>query len=560
MPGAAGPADTVVVGRTVTLAGDAGLGWVEGLAIRGDRIIAAGSRQLVEGAAGPRTRRIELAPDEVALPGLTDSHLHLAEAAIAADAVQLADVATLGDALATVRAAHEAAPAGTWLTGHGWSADRWGGWPTATQLETAAPGRRVAFWAHDHHAMWVSSAALSLAGLGSGSVDPAGGAIRRDDHGQPTGILHEAATSLVSSLVPAPTAADYEVALPRLCRELVALGVVAAHDPGLLRPDPLLDAAHVAYGSLDDAGRLPIRVLASLRAEALDGAIERGVRSGHPLGSDPDGAARVGWLKLFADGSLGSRTAAMLEPFEPDPRLDGGGSGGVSGGADRGIWITPPEQLRSLASRAAAGGIATQIHAIGDAAARAALDAFEPSSTRALRFRARIEHAQLVAPADLPRFGRLGIVASVQPVHLRTDADMARLAWGSRAERSSYAWRSLLDGGAVLAFGTDAPVEPINPWPGLAMAITRRWPAWPVGSVAFGPGEALTLDQVLRGACLGPAIAEGSSDRGRLAAGQRADLVVVPGAGFRAPIEPGGLLATTRPRLVLIGGKVAFEA
>jgi predicted amidohydrolase YtcJ len=333
----------------------------------------------------------------------------------------------------------------------------------------------------------------------------------------------------------------------------VALGVVAAHDPGLLRPDPLLDAAHVAYGTLADAGRLPIRVLASLRAEALDGAIGRGVRSGDPLGSDPEGAARVGWLKLFADGSLGSRTAAMLKPFESDPRLD-------DGPMNRGIWITPPEQLRSLTSRAAGGGIATQIHAIGDAAARAALDAFEPASTRALRFRARIEHAQLVDPADLARFGRLGIVASIQPVHLRTDAEMARLAWGSRAERSSYAWRSLLDGGAVLAFGTDAPVEPIDPWPGLAMAITRRWPGWPPGSAAFGPGEALTLDQVLRGACLGPAIAEGSSDRGRLTAGHRADIVVVAGAGFRAPIEPGGPLATTRPRLVLIGGKVAFEA
>ena len=556
MSGPADLADTIVIGRIITLAGDAGLGWVEGLAIRGDRVVAAGSRDLVEGAAGPGTRRIELAADEVALPGLTDSHLHLAEAAIAADAVQLADAPTLQDGLAIIRAAHDAAPVGAWLTGHGWSADRWGGWPTASQLEAVAPGRRVAFWAHDHHAMWVSSAALAIAGLGTGSADPAGGAIRRDDRGRPTGILHEAATGLVSSLVPAPAAADYEAALPRSCRELVALGVVAAHDPGLLRPDPLLDAAHAAYGALADAGRLPIRVFASLRAEALEGAIRRGVRSGDPLGSDPDGAAQVGWLKLFADGSLGSRTAAMLEPFEPDPRLDGGGSGG----ADRGIWITQPEQLRSLASRAAAHGIATQIHAIGDAAARAALDAFEPAATRAFRFRARIEHAQLVDPKDLARFGRLGIVASVQPVHLRTDAEMARLAWGSRAERSSYAWRSLFEGGAVLAFGTDAPVEPVDPWPGLAMAITRRWPAWPPGSAAFGSGEALTLDQVLRGACLGPAIAEGSSDRGRLTAGQRADVVVVPGAVFSEPIEPGGPLATTRPRLVMVGGKVAFEA
>jgi predicted amidohydrolase YtcJ len=489
----------------------------------------------------------------VALPGLTDSHLHLAEAALAADQVQLADAATLGAALDRLRAADVGLEAGAWLTGNGWSADRWGGWPTAAQLETVAPGRLAALWAHDHHALWVSSAALAIAGLGPASRDPAGGTIRRNPDGTPSGVLQETATALVSARVPEPTAANYEAAIPDLCRRLVRLGVVAVHDPGLLRPDPSLAGAHVAYGALADAGRLPILVFASLRAEALGMAAERGLRSGTILGLDPHGRARLGWLKLFADGSLGSRTAAMLAPFEPAHRS-------AADPDDTGIWVTQPARLAELASAAATAGIATQIHGIGDAAVRAALDAFEPEAARGLPFRARIEHAQLVDPVDLPRFGRLGVIASIQPVHLRADAAQARRSWGARAERSGYAWRSLLEAGASLAFGTDAPVEPIDPWPGIALAITRRSTDWPAGTPAFGPGEALTLDEALRAACLGPAEAEGSVDRGRLTVGQRADLVVIPAEAIGDPIFAGGPLATARPRMVMIDGKVVFEA
>jgi predicted amidohydrolase YtcJ len=152
------------------------------------------------------------------------------------------------------------------------------------------------------------------------------------------------------------------------------------------------------------------------------------------------------------------------------------------------------------------------------------------------------------------------VIASIQPVHLRADAAQARRSWGGRAERSAYAWRSLLEAGASLAFGTDAPVEPIDPWPGIALAITRRSPEWPSGTPAFGPGEALTIDDALRAACVGPAVAEGSADRGRLVAGQRADVVVIPAEAIVEPVAAEGRLATCRPRLVLIDGKVAFEA
>ena len=295
-------------------------------------MVAAGSPAEIEPLLGPGTRRIELAPDEVALPGLTDSHLHLADAAIAAREIQLAGVASLEAGLDRIGGAHGAAAPGAWLTGNGWTADGWGGWPTAAALEQVAPGRRVAIWAHDHHALWASPAALVEAKIGGGTADPPGGAIRRNEDGTPTGILHEAATALVSRYIPAPTLAEYEAALPRITRELAGLGVVSVHDPGSLRPDPHLAGAHVAYANLAAAGRLAVRVHASIRAEALDRAIERGWRSGQPLGDDPGSRARVGWLKLFADGYLGSRTARMLASFEPGSP--------PSGPADRGMWVT----------------------------------------------------------------------------------------------------------------------------------------------------------------------------------------------------------------------------
>ena len=212
-----------------------------------------------------------------------------------------------------------------------------------------------------------------------------------------------------------------------------------------------------------------------------------------------------------------------------------------------------------IAWRAAAAGIATTIHAIGDHAVRAALDALEPTVGR-VPLMPRLEHIQLVHPDDRGRFARAGIAASVQPIHLRADAAAARRLWGDRAETNGYTWRTLADSGAVLAFGTDAPVEPIDPWPGLAMAVTRSDAGWPAGTPPFGPHEALTLERAIRAACTGPAMTARESDRGRLVPGQRADLVVLPIAALTEPVEPGGALATARPRLVLVDGAVGYEA
>jgi len=547
------PLEALVTGRIATLAGDAGFGWVEAVGISRGRVAFAGSAVELETRADPFTVRFELDPDEVAIPGLTDAHLHLAEGGIALDRIDLSSTATIDEGLALVAAAHTAATDDdAWLEGHGWHNDRWGVWPTAADLERAAPGRAVALWAHDHHALWVSRRAMEIAGIDAGRGDPAGGIIRRDADGGPTGILHEAAARIVTDHVPAASAEQFETGITRLARNLIRLGVVAVHDPGALSLQEGLGRAIAAYQVLDERGDVPIRVHASIRSEQLGAATGLELRSGDPLGP-PGGRARFGWLKLFADGTLASRTAALLEPIEPEAGRP------LPPGTERGIWLTEPDDVAAFARHAAAVGIATQIHAIGDRSCRASLDALEGTAGRTALM-PRLEHIQLLHPDDRPRFARAGIAASIQPIHVRADAPIARSLWGDRAETRGYPMRSLLEAGAVVAFGTDAPVEPIDPWPGLSMAVTRIDGSWPAGSEAFGPDERISLEQALRAACVAPALTAAETDRGRLIPGQRADLVVIPAEALVHPIEPGGTLATARPRLVLIDGEIAFES
>jgi predicted amidohydrolase YtcJ len=510
----------------------------------------AGTEVYLETRADPFTERIQLDPGQVAIPGLTDAHLHLAQAALATRQVDLEDAPTIEEGLRRLRAAHERLPDGAWLEGHGWDSDRWGGWPTADQLETAAPGRRASIWAHDHHALWASHAALHEADLPSG--DPEGGVIRRASDGSTEGVLYESATRFVTVGVAPPSPDEIERAIVEVGLDLVSLGVVACHDPGGVAPDPDLTYSYPAYARLSDAGRLPLRVHACMRDDAVPAAIEQGHRSGARLGSNPDGRATVGWQKCFSDGSMGSRTAVVLEDIEAEPDRP------IPPSQRRGVWITDADGLRERAERAAAGGIATTIHAIGDAAIRAALDVLTPFAATS-RLMPRIEHVQMLHPDDRPRFAANGIAASVQPVHLGSDAITARKVWGDRAEAEGYTWKAIADTGAVMPFGTDAPVESYDPWPGLALAVRRDDPRWPSGTQTFAPEQSLTLDRALRANCIDAAVSAKETDRGRLTVGQRADIVVIPGASIDEPVTPGGSLSTTRPEIVLMDGKVVFE-
>jgi len=538
------PLDALVSGRIATLGGDHGFGWVEAVGIRDGRVAFAGSAIDLETRADPHTLRIELEPGEIAMPGLTDAHLHLLDAAVSAEDVDLTEAASLDDGLARLADAASRLPDDAWLLGAGWDRRRWGRWPTAADLEAVVPGRPAALWSFDHHAVWVSPSALRSGGIDARTPDPDGGIIRRLDDGSPEGVLLENAVPLVTTRIPSPGADDVRRLIRAMARRLIALGVVGVHDPGTVATDSAVSGIDV-YAAMAEAGELPVRVHAGLRSEGLALAAERGLRSGAVLGASPAGRARVGWLKLFADGTLGSQTAALLEPRE--------------GSDDRGVFVTPPEALRALAGQAAGAGIATQIHAIGDAAARVALDALEPTVGGAALM-PRVEHVQLLHPDDLGRFTAAGVAASVQPVHLREDAATARRDWGPRADAQGYPWRSLVTSGAVVAFGTDAPVEPIDPWPGIAIAVLRRDPGWGSEVPAFGPDEGLTLEQALRAATRGAAVTTREPDRGHLLPGARADLIVLPASPREATEGGAADFADVRPRLVMIEGRIEFEA
>ena len=539
------PLDTLVTGRIATFAGPAGFGWVEAVGIRDGKVAFAGSAVDLESRADPHTLRVELEPGELAMPGIIDAHLHFQGAALAAEQVDLTSAQNVDAALTRIReAARRISPPG-WILGGGWDQRRFGAWPTGAALESAAPGRLVALRAFDHHAVWVSKAALRIAGIDASSTDPDGGVIRRDDRGEPDGVLLENAGGAVLNLVPAPDDETLRRAIRNYGLELLRLGVVGAHDPARLSNDPENHGLDL-YAAAAEADELPVRIRACVRSDGLENAIERGLRSGGAIGGADRSRLSFGWLKLFADGTLGSKTAALLQPIE--------------GGSDQGLFLSPPARLAENAAQAADAGIATMIHAIGDAACRSALDALAPTTAR-VPFMPRVEHVQLLDPADRGRFATAGVAASVQPVHLREDAETARRDWGDRAEANGYTWRSLLDAGATLAFGSDAPVEPADPWPGVALAVLRRDPTWGPNAEPYGPGEALTLEEALRTATVGVAATARDPLGGRLIPGSPADLIVLPAAPRESAdaAERAAAFAEVRPRLVMVGGEVEIE-
>jgi predicted amidohydrolase YtcJ len=458
------------------------------LAIAGDRIVGGVG---AHDPALPGPERIDLG-GRCVLPGFTDSHVHFPTWAVAQGEVRLEGTTSLGEAVERVR---DALPetSGTWLRGRGWRSGDWSPAvePTKHELDAIAPDRPVALMARDSHSVWLNSAALARA---DGDLQVPGGVVELDERGEPTGVLREESCWQFRDRYIETTDDEYVAAMRSAMKLAASRGITAVHDKdgwlGALRFWQRLDA--------DDA--LILRVWQSLPAEKADELADVDVRSG--LGSP---LLRLGYLKAFMDGTLGSQTARMLD-----------GSG---------VEITSREGLEEHIRNGARAGFPIAVHAIGDLANRDALDAFEAtrSEWKPLGLRQRIEHAQLLAPEDLPRFAELGVAASVQFSHAPSDRDLADRFWAG-LDSEPYLFRSLLESGAVLANGSDAPIEELDPLLGIRAGVLRTLDE----REAWRPEQALTVEQALHATTVAPAwLARDEHRRGKLVPGQLADLVVL---------------------------------
>jgi predicted amidohydrolase YtcJ len=513
--------DLIVVARRIHVLGDRAP--VEALFIRDGRVVAAGSRAEIESLADADTV-VEDLGDAWVTPGLTDAHVHLTTWALARRRVDLNAARTVDDGLAAVAAAARSGEG--WVRGLGWDVHRWGRLPTKDELDRVCPERPAYLLSHDIHGAWLNSAALALCAITRDTPDPDGGQIVRDERGEPTGILLEKALRLAERHLPAESLAERVAALREAQAEVHRLGITGVHS---VEVTGLED-----FTAMMEEDALRLRVLQAVQLNRLDAALALGLRSG--FGGE---WMRIGGVKMFLDGALGSRTAWMREPY-------------VGTDGDHGISTLPPGEFRDAVRRAAEGGLSSTVHAIGDRAVELALDVLSSTPAPAAMPH-RIEHVQLCPPDLWERAGESGVVGSMQPVHLMTDIPAAERHWGHERSRGAYAFAALRRAGMALAFGSDVPVETVDPRPGLFAAVARLgWDGAPAGG--WFPEHALTAEQALRAYTEGPAFAAGEAGRrGRLLPGYDADLV----AWDRDPLacEPDEL-REMRSVLTMVGGEV----
>lgn len=539
-------ASLVVAGEVIVAATPKGLETAEAVGIAGGRVVAVGSRDDVLAAAESSARVIDTGPAAV-IPGLHDFHIHLVGLARARAGVRLDDAADGEHVLESLRRAAADLATDAWLTGRGWNEAQLAG-IRGGALDLAV-GEHAAFLAsHDGHSAWASRVALRLAAIDRSTPDPHGGRIERGTDGQPTGVLRETALDLVARHVPRLQGAALRGPLAATLGDLSALGITGAceagdyTDEGGIGADAALGDSYSSLTDLADAVDGRLRLTIGIPVDAIPAATVRGLRTGRSLHGRR--TLRFGWAKEYADGALGSGTAALFEPK-------------TCGEPDRGILRVEPAELDSLVASARAAGIALAIHAIGDRAAAAVLDAIERGPGRGVGVpNDRIEHAQLVRSRDRERFAALGVTASIQPIHAAADRDLVEACWQGRQD-DAYAWRSLADAGALLVAGSDAPVESVDPWLGMYAAIHRRLPTDARGD--WRPDQAVDVVRALAAYTSGPATALGVPDEGHLRPGARADLAVLD--IDRATLLAGGeAMASARSVLTLVDGVEAHRS
>lgn len=472
------------------------------------------------------------------IPGLIDSHGHVMGLGFSALTLDLTDTRSLGEALAKIAAYAKAHPDRAWILGRGWNQELWPEkrFPTAAELDAVVPDRPVWLTRVDGHAGWANSQALSAAGVTAATRDPAGGKIERlVPGGKPAGVLVDTATDLIDSKVPAPRPEDRDMALAKAQDILLAKGVTAIADMGTTIED------WQAFRRAGDNGSLRIRIM------SYAAGVDNMSLIGGP-GPSPwlyDDKLRLNGVKLYVDGALGSRGASLKAPYADAP-------------GTKGLRITGDTQLKNLMSRAALDKFQVAVHAIGDEANMAVLSAIEEmSQTYGGDRRWRIEHAQIVDPADIARFGKHGIIASMQPVHQTSDREMAEKRLGPARLAGAYAWKSIEASGARIAFGSDVPVEASDPFDGWAAAISRTGAdGQPLGG--WQPQERVSREEAFAAYTAGGAYAGFAEGRfGRLVAGERADFVLVDRDPFlAAPSE----LRQTKVNEVWLNGRKVWQA
>jgi predicted amidohydrolase YtcJ len=508
----------------------------EALAIEAGHILAVGATDRLLDEFDSRFE-VEDLGGMVLLPGLTDAHLHLQHYALGQAMVDC-ETDSRAECLQRVAERAHRTPPGEWIRGRGFNQNAWPEGPgTAADLDAIAPHNPVYLTHKSYHSAWASHLALKRAEVTSTTPDPPGGRLGRGPDGSLDGILYETAMTLVADIIPQPSVAEIARAIGQALPMLWQVGLTGVHDFDRSRCFAALQILHT-----DEA--LKLRVLKAIPLEDLPQAVGLGLRSG--FGDD---MLRTGPVKAFMDGALGPQTAAMLAPYE-------------GSADDLGILMMDGAQLFEQARLAAENGLSMAVHAIGDRANREVLDAYE--RLRAYErehldspdLRHRIEHVQLLHPADAGRLAALNVIASMQPLHATSDMLMADRQWGSRAALS-YALRTQLEAGACLALGSDAPVESPNPFLGLHAAVTRRRADGSPGEQGWYPAQRLSLTEALHGFTTSAAYAAGMEDRlGRLSPGYLADLIVLETDPFGCdPHE----LQFIRPMRTMVGGEWVFS-
>ena len=537
------PADVILVNARIYTVNPQ-QAWADAIAVQGDKILAVGERAKIETYRGKTTKVID-AQGRLVLPGFTDCHIHFMDGSLGLTRVDLNGAGTVGEIQKRVKAYADSHPQEPWIQGMGWTYPTFkpSGLPDKKILDDVVVDRPIYLVAFDGHSSWANSKALAMAGIDRNTPDPPNGKIVRDEKGEATGALKESAGDLIDAKIPKPTRSERLDALRKGIHEANKAGLVRVHSAG--QDFEYLDL----YGDLRKSGELTLRFYIAyfLNPPGLTPAINKQIEDARRLYND--NLISGGVVKTMLDGVVEAHTAAMLAPYSDDPSQSG-----------KLFW--DPDQYQATVAALDSRGLQIFTHAIGDRAVRLALDAYQNAAevNHTQDARPRIEHIETISAQDIDRFGKLGVVASMQPLHSYPDEDTlsiwARNIGPERAKRP-WVWRSIEQKGGVLAFGSDWPVVTLNPWPGVQTAVTRQTSdGEPVGG--FVPLQRLSLDDTIRAYTLGAAFAgRREKAEGSLETGKLADFIVLDRDLFK--IEPSEI-GKTQVLLTVVGGKVVYES